>query len=100
LQQIVIAPYFHSETLKMVFSMPQEWFFSTNLLPFSVPMSKDMAASWETCQNPAFYDLHGNFNFGFGFANPCRDDGGVTMIGHAQIGGVDIRFIKAGFADP
>ena len=55
----------------------------------------------EPGQDPAFNDLYAAFHLGlvFGFAHPGRDHNRAVMIGHVQIGGIDIRFVKAGFGN-
>ena len=59
-----------------------------------------MAVS-DTSQDPALHHLNGDFHLGlvFGFAHPGGNDHRVIMVGHIQVCGIDIRFVKAGFAD-
>ena len=52
-------------------------------------------------QDPALHNLNPDFHLGlvFGFAHPAGDDHRVIIVGHIQISGIDIGFVKAGLAD-
>ena len=61
---------------------------------------EELAVSYPS-QDPAFDDLYAGFHLGlvFGFAHPGGDYDRAVMVGHVQVGGIDVRFVITGFGN-